>query len=287
MPAVSKIGPILAVALALLCQACSHQVGGVDRRWSTTATDSYTLTRNIVFTPEDWPEPVMGDFYRPRQSGPLPAVLLIHGGGWTGKDGRWQMNPIARKLAKRGYAVFNVTYRLAPKWRYPAPLEDVHEALKWMRDHTSEQGLDPHRFATFGYSAGGYLAAFAGFEEPPAGVRVRAIVAGGAPSDLTFYAGGDLVPQFLGGRLEDIPDTFAEASPVHYVTPRTPPVFLYHAERDGLVRPEHAHAMIDALEENHVSHKVHWIKGRGHIDGFLLPGKSVDEAVDFLDANLR
>jgi acetyl esterase/lipase len=246
----------------------------------TSIKNGHSVVRNIVYTPADWPAPVMGDLYRPATARPAPAVLLVHGGGWTGKDGRWQMNPIAKKLAKRGYVVLNVTYRLAPRWIYPAPVEDLKQALRWMRTNAADAGIDPQRIAVYGYSAGGYLAALTAMDEA---TQIRAIVAGGAPSDLTLYPGGDLVPQFLGGRKHEIPERFYEASPVNHVTRKTPPVFLYHGGADRLVPPEHAWEFKAALERNQVPHELYWIEGRDHIAAFLLPGRSVDLAVDFLD----
>lgn len=270
----------LLLAPFLLLAGCVDPLGVRDTAQRITAKPGYTVTRNIVYTPADWPEPVHGDFYQPKLSKPVPAVLLVHGGGWTGEDGRWQMNPIAEKLVKRGYAVFNVTYRLAPKWIYPAPVDDLNLALAWMHAHAEERGIDPDRIAAYGYSAGGYLAAMVGL---PQKAGVRAIVMGGSPSDLSFYAGGDLVPQFLGGRLNEIPERFKEASPVNHVSRNSPPVFLYHAREDKLVRPEHPEAMMDALKAKGVRHEILWIPGRGHIGAFLLPGASVDAAIDFLD----
>jgi acetyl esterase/lipase len=247
----------------------------------------YTVTRNLVYTPAHWPAPVMGDFYRPHGTKPAPAVLLIHGGGWSGEDGRWQMDPIAARLARRGYAVLNVTYRLAPRWIYPAPVEDLQEAVKWLRANAAGRGIDPDRIAAFGYSAGGYLAAMTGLIEGPEDSRLRAIVTGGAPSDLTFYPGGDLVPQFLGGTQQEIPLRFREASPVNYVTPASPPMFIYQGTGDQLVQPEHALAMIAALKRNGVAHETFWIHHRDHIATFLLPGGSVDAAIRFLDREMR
>jgi len=273
--------------LMLLLGGCVNLIDFADHRQGISVKDGYTVTRNIVYTPDDWPEPVLGDLYRPRSSRPLPAVLLVHGGGWTGGDGRWQMNPIAGKLAKRGYVVLNVTYRLAPRWTYPAPVEDLQEAVKWVRAHAAENGIDPGRIATFGYSAGGYLAALTGLAEGPASSQIRAIVAGGAPSDLTFYAGGDLVPQFLGGTLQEIPQRFHDASPVNYVTTNSPPMFIYHGTGDCKVRPEHPLAMIAELEKRRVPHEIYWIEGRDHIAAFLWPEGSVDAAIDFLDRQMR
>ena len=273
--------------LAVLLTSCVNHLGKMDHRQNTSVRNGYTVTRNLVYTPRDWPQPVLGDLYRPQTTRPAPAVLLVHGGGWTGKDGRWQMNSIATKLAKRGYVVLNVTYRLAPRWTYPAPVEDLQEAVKWLRANASENGIDSGRIATFGYSAGGYLAALTGLIEGPENLRIRAIVAGGAPSDLTFYPAGDLVPQFLGGTQQEIPQRFKEASPVNYVTSDSPPMFIYHGTSDKLVPPAHAEAMIAALEIHRVPHETHWIEGRDHIAAFLLPGYSVKAAIDFLDRKMR
>jgi acetyl esterase/lipase len=275
------------LALLVFLSGCANPVGSVGKRPGRSVKQGYTLSRNLVYTPESWPVPVLGDLYRPENKAPAPGVLLVHGGGWTGKDGRWQMNAIARKLARRGYVVLNVTYRLAPRWTYPAPVEDLQEAVKWMRANAAEQGIDPDRIAIFGYSAGGYLAALTGLIEGPEDSRIRAIVAGGAPTDLTFYPGGDLVPQFLGGTQQQIPERFRGASPVNYVTRKSPPMFLYHGTEDRLVRPEHPLAMIAALDRNRVRHEVYWINGRDHIAAFLLPAGSVDAAVDFLDRETR
>lgn len=244
---------------------------------------SYSVRRDIVYTPPDWPAPVLGDLYRPRNAKLAPAVLLVHGGGWTGGDGRWQMVPIAKQLVKRGYVVLNVTYRLAPRWIYPAPVDDLDEAVKWMRAHAAEEGIDPTRIATFGYSAGGYLAALVGLD---ARMKIKAIVAGGAPADLTLYPGGDLVPQFLGGTKQGIPERFREASPVNHVTRKSPPVFIYHGGVDTLVPPEHAWEFDAKLTKFKVPHELHWIEGRNHISAFLFSGNTIRLAIDFLDRTM-
>jgi acetyl esterase/lipase len=272
----------------LTLAACAPSLGHKDLRQTTAVKSDYTMIRNVIYTPPGWPQAVPGDLYLPRSTGaPAPAVLLVHGGGWTGKDGRWQMNLIARKLVKRGYVVLNVTYRLAPEYIYPAPLEDLQQAVRWMRANAAEHGIDPARIATFGYSAGGYLASLTGLIEGPEDSRIRAIVAGAAPSDLTLYSGGILVPQFLGGSLRDIPLRFHEASRVNYVTRNSPPMFIYHSTGDELVPPDHPLAMVHALAANGVHHETYWLQGRGHVAGFLLPGGSVDAAMNFLDRQMR
>jgi len=225
-----------------------------------------------------------GDVYRPEISEKLPGVLLIHGDGRVSDDGRWQMQGIAEKLAKRGYVVFNITYRMAPDWGYPAPLLDVREALVWMRDHADENGMDAERIGAFGYSAGGYAALLGALET---GSGIRAVVAGAAPTDLTYYGRGDLIRNFLGGSPEEVPVRYHEASPVNHVSPSSPPVFLYHGEKDTLVNPDHSREMLVELEKHRVPHEMRWIAGKGHIAAFLMPGGAVDEAIGFLDRYLK
>jgi len=277
-----RLFPLFSAILLLPQCAKSYIVGETDPRGNLHSR--YVMTRDIVFTPDSWPAPVLGDLYKPVGAKAAPAVLLVHGGGWTGSDGRWQMAPIAKQLVKRGYVVLNVTYRLAPRWIYPAPVEDLREAVKWMRSHAQEHGIDPERIATFGYSAGGYLAALTGFDEE---MGIKAIVAGGAPSDLMLYPGGDLVPQFLGGTRQEIPERFKEASPVSHINSESPPVFIYHGGADKLVPPEHAWEFSRALEKEGVEHEVFWLPTRDHISAFLLPGRSVVEAMNFLDRQMK
>ena len=195
------------------------------------------------------------------------------------------MQPIAKQLVKSGYAVLNVTYRLAPKYHYPAPLDDMRQALRWIREHAEEERIDPSRIAVFGYSAGGYLAAMVGYTEPAG--SIKAVVAGGTPANLWLYPGGDLVPQFLGGKRAEIPEKFREASPVNHVTATSPPTFVYQATDDTLVSRQHAWDLITALEEHHVPHDIYWINGRGHVAAFLFPVDAINQAIHYLDPILK
>ena len=75
-----------------------------------------------------------------------------------------------------------------------------------------------------------------------------AVVAGAAPSDLTYYGNGNLIQDFLGGSPEEVPERYHEASPVNHVRSDSPPVFLYHGEKDSLVNPDHTREMLEELE---------------------------------------
>jgi acetyl esterase/lipase len=184
--------------------------------------------------------------------------------------------------------VLNASYRGAPKWTYPAPVDDLKQALRWLRAHAREYAIDPQRVATFGYSAGGHLSELIGLMDGPAETRVQAVVAGGAPSDLTLFADDSrLVNNFMGARREKIPESYRAASPIHEVSAKNPPVFLYHATGDRLVPREHTEIMAAALTAAGVPHEIYWIKGRGHITGFIWDSGAEEAAITFLDRVLR
>ncbi|BDS07879.1 hypothetical protein NT6N_29190 [Oceaniferula spumae] len=246
----------------------------------------YSVEKDVVYTPVDWPEAMMADVYRPDVNAPSPAVLLIHGGSWAENDNRYQMTGLAKKLAKRGYLVVNATYRLAPKWNYPAPVDDLRQALRWMRDNAKQLNIDPSRMALYGYSAGGHLAEMVGFKAPPKGVGIRGIVAGATPQDLTLDPDFPVVPVFIGTSFKEDSELYRRASPLNNVTPDCPPLFIYQGTRDKLVPPEHTYRLIPELDKNKVRYTIHWVKGRGHITTFLFPGDAVTEAIRFLDQEL-
>lgn len=266
---------IFAVACSVLMLNSCAGGGGVGK----------IAKKGVVFTPADWPQAVPGNVFQPEAEGKLPAVVLIHGGVKIGDDGRWLMNGIGRKLSNRGYYVLNITYRNVRDWNYPSQLQDVQEAIKWLRTHAEEENIDPERIGVWGYSAGGYLGQLAGMKEGSEDVDVKAIVAGAAPSDLIVYANGRLVKKHLGGD-ENLEARIDEASPIMHVTKNSPPVFLYHGTEDKLVQPVHSIELAQALGKEGVANEVFWLQGKGHISAFFGQNKAVEAAIDFLDQHL-
>lgn len=250
---------------------------------STQSSAIFTVRKDVVFTPGNWPTAQLADLYLPTSDKPAPAVLLIHGGGWSGKERRSDMTGIARSLAKRGYFVMNATYRLTPEWKFPAQREDLEQAIRFMRSSAKEFNIDTSRLATFGYSAGGHLAALIGLD-PANGVN--AIVAGGAPTDLSYWPDGKLTGQLLGGPVKGNEKIYHEASPIHDVKTTSPPVFIYHGTKDDLVPLEHPNAFIAALNKQGVKHEVYWIQGRSHVLAHLFSAHAIPDAINFLDEHL-
>lgn len=283
--------PVLLLSMGLAGCGGRHFDRPADPPPAAVHTE-YSVQRDVVVTPPDWPQALLADVYRPEGAGPFPAVLLIHGGAWRRGD-RAQVQGLAERIAARGYVVVNTTYRLAPQWNFPAPLQDVQQVLRWMRSESGAgHGVDAARIASFGYSAGAHLAALLGHVANDAtlgdpATRVQAVVAGGTPADLRLFTGGHLVPGFIGGTQAQRPDAYRQASPVAHVDAGDPPVFQYHATLDGLVPYEQALHYKAALDAAGLPNELYAIRGHGHISGFFADGSAVQAALAFLDRYLR
>ncbi len=275
----------------LLLAACARH-DALDRGPVTLERHDTTVEEDVRFSPPDWPQALYADVHRP-QAGrdDHPAVLVVHGGGWEGRS-RADMTTTARRLAGWGFVAVNIDHRFAPEYQFPAQLHDVQIALHWMHDHADELRIDPDRIGALGFSSGGHLVSLAAMvagqggelDRPHGGERARpvAVVSGGTPTDLRKFPGGELVPRFLGGRLEDIPEVFAAASPVAHVHADAPPVFLYHGGMDRLVPPDHATDFHAALAAEGVPTELYWMRLRGHVTAFLTSRTAVRKGAEFL-----
>ncbi|MGY4707888.1 alpha/beta hydrolase [Candidatus Bipolaricaulota sp. J31] len=236
------------------------------------------------------------DIYIPDGPGPHPAILFVHGGAWHTGDKR-RLAPLARFFAERGYVGFSVNYRLAPAFTYPAPLEDLRCAVKWIRGHAADYGVDPGRIAAVGTSAGGHLVALLAAAPETVGAcgdpgvpsRVQAVVALFGPMDLLSAVGSPAeaaVESFLGASAQDAPDLWREASPVTWASADDPPFLLIHGLDDRVVSYEESVRMADALRRAGAEVELLLIPGAGH--GFInRPGspaarRAIDAMVRFL-----
>lgn len=281
----------LLLTAAFGATGCTIHQGRPDGPAPLRVDSSYQIRRDQVFTPPGWPKALLADVYVPEGEGPFPAVLVIHGGGWESGD-RAQVKGLAERIARRGYVAVNTTYRLAPGAIFPAQLQDVQQAVLWMRAQAATYRIDPTRIGAFGYSAGAHLAALLGGigEAGPLGqpgAAIKAVVAGGTPTDLSKWPAGKLVPQFIGGNRSQKPAEYRAASPVSYVNAGNPPVFLYHGGADALVPIDHAEDYQKLLAAADVPNELFVLRGRGHILAFLTDGPAVDAALTFLDRHLR
>jgi acetyl esterase/lipase len=192
------------------------------------------------------------DLFRPaRARSPLPTVLLIHGGTWMGGT-RKEAEPLAQYLAGQGYAAVSIEYRLAPRYVFPTPLQDARAAACWLHDHAGEYKFDLRRYTVIGFSTGGHIAALLGVQ-PVRGVPSPAgIVTLNSPLDLTAPitdARSQLALRiYLGADRRDRPDLYRQASPITFVSPRTPPFCIVHYAGDTIVPYSQATRMVHALQ---------------------------------------
>jgi acetyl esterase/lipase len=250
--------------------------------------------------------PVHLDLYRPEKAkGPLPVLVWVHGGGWIG--GSKSPCPAAG-MVLRGYAVASVQYRLSGTAPFPAQIEDVKAAVRWIRANAKERGLDGGRIGAWGSSAGGHLVALlgtsGGAEElegsggnPRESSRVRAVVDYCGPTDLLQFDGrgsriqagapGSLIATLLGGTLCDKKDLAAKANPIAYVTKDDPPFLIFHGDRDDVVPLHQSELLHAALEKAGVEVTLETLRGAGHGFGSPRIAKAVEEFFDRHVKNAR
>jgi acetyl esterase/lipase len=238
----------------------------------------FQKTENVVYKKIDGAS-LTGDLYIPKTSGLKPAVVVVHGGGWTRRSGT--MDGISTKLAKAGFVVFNITYRLAPESRYPAPVNDVSDAITWLYDHADKYQVDTTHINGWGYSAGAHLILMAGLDTPQS-PHLRGIVAGGTPADLTKWPNSPMVRKLIGEAMVNATDAWRDASPVNKVTKNSPAIFLYHGQSDKLVEPEQMALMKEALEKQNVKVETYTVPVLGHLLTYAMAGGAESRGIRFL-----
>ena len=221
------------------------------------------------------------DIAWPKHGGPHPLVILIHGGGWSGGDKSAYLSEM-RVLAGQGYAAASVSYRLAsaPFNVFPAAVEDVRCAVRWLRTNAATYEIDPSRIAAMGSSAGGHLSAMLGTAANVEGLdgdcpireaspRVSAVVAVAGPHDIRTAGPLDsnqraMVENFLGTSPEADPERALLASPAVHADAGDPPFLLIHGTADDVVPIHQSRSMRDTLRAAGVPVTLLELHGVGH-----------------------
>jgi acetyl esterase/lipase len=215
---------------------------------ATLATSALAeVKRGIEYArPND--APLLLDASTPEGAGPFPVVVHVHGGGWMSGDRKSDINPFGPALEKAGIAWVSIDYRLAPASRWPAPIEDVRAALRYVRDHAKVLNVDADRIAVMGYSAGGQLALLAATDPQPGDPPIRAAVGLAPPTDfeqdLAARGGLSTSLQNLLDRPKEVDDAslamLRKMGPIHYVKPGLPPFLIMQGDADKTVPPPQA-----------------------------------------------
>ena len=239
-----------------------------------------------------------------------PALIAVHGGGWRGGS-KNDFAPLCRQAAGYGYVAFSVNYRLVKPNanKFPAQIDDVQRAVRWVRANAGKYGVDPNRIGALGASAGGHLVALLGTtdtrdnSDPELALyssRVNAVVDLFGPSDLTAEAlknqwptegmmqvALNLVRDFIGKTPEEAPELYRQASPVAFVDKKTVPFLIFHGTADPLVPLDQSQRLHKRLQEAGIESQLVTFEGEGH--GFTKPEnqqRMIEATRLFLDKHL-
>jgi acetyl esterase/lipase len=215
-------------------------------------------------------KPLGLDLYRPTKPpfGPLPLVIMIHGGSWRGGS-RGDLAELNRYLSARGYAVAAISYRFAPQNPHPAASRDLLSAIQFLKSNAARLGVDATRIVPIGRSAGGQLGLLEAYTaNDPA---IRGVVAFHAPSDQVFGYENPSNPRvinstailedYLSGNPRTAPQAYRTASPINFVSSSTVPTLLIHGDKDELVwvrQSERLAAKLVAANRPHFFLRLPW-----------------------------
>ncbi len=207
----------------------------------------------------------------PEGPGPFPAAIIVHGGGWVRGDRMVDVGPLFAPLSHAGIAWFSIDYRLSSDIsKFGAAIEDVENAIRFVKAHAKEYRIDPERIALIGESAGGQLAAMAALAPAP-GTQVMAVVALYAPTDLVKLAKtSEFVPKEIRDSLSGTPfeqlllARLGQLSPIDNIKPGAPPFLLIHGTEDAVVPFSQSRAMCERMAAVGGSCELFPVRGGGH-----------------------
>jgi acetyl esterase/lipase len=207
-------------------------------------------------------ETLLLDVFEPANNNgkPRPAVVLVHGGGWTSFD-KSTMRALAQFLALAGFVAVAVDYRLfhddATRW--PAQLDDVQCAVRWVRANSAKYNIDPQHIGAYGHSAGAQIATLLGMletrDDSDASLakyssKVQAVVDASGPTDFTSGTDNEakeFLTNFLGADFATRPEVWRDASPLFHVAKSNAPILIIHGTHDVMVPISQAVELNDAL----------------------------------------
>jgi len=218
---------------------------------------------------------LLGDLYLPDspESGLHPAVVLVFGGGWRTGD-RSQQKVYGIMLAKAGFICLATDYRPSTQASWPAQLEDVKSAIRWLRDQSADLNVDPGRIGVSGNSSGGHIALMVAAGSGGSGSpdQVSAVCAFYPPTRLLGLDGeskDDTVRSLMGPRATR--EDYENASPLFHASRPFPPVLLLTGGEDQRVPVSHTRDLCDALLAAGNTADLHLFAGQGHAFDAELP----------------
>ncbi len=240
------------------------------------------IFRDIAYVPHGHENQVL-DLYLPEAGESLPLIIYLHGGAF--RAGSKNQLP-AIDYVEKGYAVASVEYRFSQHAIFPAQIEDVKAAVRWLRANADEYNIDPDRFASWGQSAGSHLAIMLGVTDGvtefevgdnlDVSSAVQVVIDNYGPTDFAqmdahrLPDGQEHNPanspesEFVGGALQENLEAVARANPITYVSEGDAPMLVVHGDSDPLVPHHQSEILVAALEEANVPVEFYTVSGGGH-----------------------
>jgi len=279
----SLLGVLFAIAALVPATAADKQP---DINQTVAFPGGVVMHRDLVYAAMDGFRPLTLDLYQvpsKAQPAPRPAIIFVHGGNWATGDARHlagfaDFPSTLAALAAKGIVVASVNYRLSGEAHFPAPIQDVKSAVRWLRGHAVDYNIDATRMMVWGAEAGGQIAAMVGTScgvaalEPAADAKskttlasdcVQGVIDWYGPADLASWETGGAHPSepgaptrlgaYLGCETADCaPGLVRAASPHSYISSLTPPFLIQHGSADASVPPDQSQKLSDALRDQHV-----------------------------------
>jgi len=238
--------------------------------------DDVAMVKDLVYAERDGHELRLDLFLPKSGAGPFPAIIFVHGGGWLWGD-KTDHRREAAELARKGFVTACIEYRLTREHIYPAQVDDVKEAIRWVRANARQYRIQPDRIGAAGSSSGGQLVALMGVTpekshyvspEPYPGISasVQAVAAFCAPVDLVeqFKQDGTAAAILLGSVPRENPGLWAEASPINHVGSGAAPFLFLHGTKDKLVPYQEVLEMLGKLKSVGVQAELFAAEGGNH-----------------------
>ena len=302
------------LAVALTCTAALAALAGCSNAGSTaiasTSIPTLSAGQKVTLTYCNHEQARITE--PPVLRGRAPVAVYVHGGSWVSGDydtGGFIVNQIGPALAAQGFVVVSVNYHLGPSGPWPAQIEDVKCAIRFLRANAAALDVNPAEIGAWGQSAGGHLVGLLATASPAVGwdvgpykaqsSRIQAVVDMAGPSDLlTMGDQGDsgLVQDSFISLLGAVPPprlgaALTAASPVTYVAKGDPPFLILHSDNDRIVYPQQSQELSWDLSANDVPNQLIMVKGAGHefdqAGGSPNPAQITASVVNFLVQHLE
>jgi acetyl esterase/lipase len=295
----ARLAPVLALALPPAPLAAAEPPVKVEYDVTYSNAGGEKLKLDVAVPPGD---------------GPFPCVVMLHGGAWQlggrgeftaglrGADGKRGPSWI-ELAAQKGYVAATVSYRLAPRHKFPAMIEDARSAVRFLRADAKKYKIDPGRFAAMGTSAGAHLSLLCGLCEKCDGFdvgdnldvsgKVQCVIDFFGPTDLKLYAAsegleeGYIIPVF-GEKVRTDAEVYKKISPISYVRKDSPPVLMVHGTFDLVVPVKHSELMLKAMKDAGATAELVTVPFGGH--GGWTPkemARPTAAVFRFLDTHLK